>query len=287
MGSGASADMNTYRLGLYEKSMPQDLDWEKKLTAAKVNGFDWLEISIDESEYRLNRLWDNEEPERILSAEKKSGCPVRTMCLSGHRKYPLGSLDKTVRKKSLEIMERAIIFSAMTGIRMIQLAGYDVYYEKSSAETNKYFLEGLSKSCEIASRYGVMLGFETMETPFMDTVEKAMVYVKKINSPYLQLYPDVGNLTNASLLYHTSLCDDIEKGRGHIAAVHLKETMPGVYRNISFGNGHVDFYTVIKKMWEVGARQFTGEFWCKDKMDYSREIKNSADFLNGFLTQMH
>lgn len=29
------------------------------------------------------------------------------------------------------------------------------------------------------------LGFETMETPFMDTVEKAMHYVKLVDSPYL------------------------------------------------------------------------------------------------------
>jgi len=32
--------MSTYRLGLYEKSMPQNLEWEKKLTTAKENGFD-------------------------------------------------------------------------------------------------------------------------------------------------------------------------------------------------------------------------------------------------------
>ena len=44
------------------------------------------------------------------------------------------------------------------------------------------------------------LGFETMETPFMDTVEKSMEYVNKINSPYLGVYPDIGNLKNASLL---------------------------------------------------------------------------------------
>ena len=51
------------------------------------------------------------------------------MCLSGHRKYPLGSHDKEIQKKSLEIMKKAIDFAADLGIRIIQLAGYDVYYE--------------------------------------------------------------------------------------------------------------------------------------------------------------
>ena len=278
--------MGTYRLGLYEKSMPQHLEWEKKLITAKKNGFDWLEISIDESEARLNRLWDDKEPDRILAAEKNSGFPIRTMCLSGHRKYPMGSSDKAIRGKSMEIMERAITFSDQIGIRIIQLAGYDVYYEESTAETRKHFMEGLFRSCEMAAKYGIVLGFETMETAFMDTVEKAMAYVSMVNSPYLQLYPDAGNLTNASKAYQISLCEDVDKGKGHIAAVHLKESMPGIYRDMTFGTGHVDFNTVIKKAWNLGVRQFTGEFWYKGNGDYEKEIRKSAEFLRCRLVQM-
>ena len=42
-----------YRLGLYEKSMPSTLTWVEKLTIAKKSGFDYLEISIDESDANL------------------------------------------------------------------------------------------------------------------------------------------------------------------------------------------------------------------------------------------
>ena len=31
----------------------------------------------------------------------------------------------------------------------------------------------------------------------MNTVTKSMRYIDIINSPYLQIYPDIGNLTNA------------------------------------------------------------------------------------------
>ena len=44
----------------------------------------------------------------------------------------------------------------------------------------------------MAAKAGVMMGFETMETEFMNTVEKAMVYVNRVNSPYLNVYPDLG-----------------------------------------------------------------------------------------------
>ncbi len=35
-------------------------------------------------------------------------------------------------------------------------------------------------------------------------------------TPYLGVYPDVGNLTNAAKTYGTSVLDDLETGRGHL-----------------------------------------------------------------------
>lgn len=48
--------MKPYGLGLYEKALPDALTWEQKLMETHICGFDWLEISIDESEPRLDRL---------------------------------------------------------------------------------------------------------------------------------------------------------------------------------------------------------------------------------------
>lgn len=45
-----------YYLGLYEKSMPNTLSWEEKLEVVKEAGFDYLEMSIDETEEKLARL---------------------------------------------------------------------------------------------------------------------------------------------------------------------------------------------------------------------------------------
>ena len=98
----------------------------------------------------------------------------------------------------------------------------------------------------MAASCGVILAFETMETEFLNTVGKAMYYVEQIASPYLQVYPDLGNITNAACLYGHAVLDDIQSGRGHLAAMHLKETVPGKYRDIPFGTGHVDFTSAIK-----------------------------------------
>lgn len=223
--------MKNYYLGLYEKSMPNTLTLEEKLRQAKAAGFDFMEISIDETDAKLSRLdMTREERKALVDAMYQAGLPIKTMCLSGHRKYPLGSRDESVRARGLEIMEKAIQLACDLGLRIIQLAGYDVYYEEGGEDTRALFLENLKKSAEMAAAAGVTLAFETMETEFMNTVEKAMAYVKLVNSPYLKVYPDSGNLTNAAVAYHTRVSDDLETGRGSISAVHLKETKPGVFR---------------------------------------------------------
>jgi len=216
----------------------------------------------------------------IVELMFKCGVEIRTMCLSGHRKYPLGSMNYEIRKKGMDIMKRAIELADDLGIMIIQLAGYDVYYEEGNEQTRKYFEENLKKSVEMASSKGVILAFETMETEFMNTVEKAMEFVKLIDSPYLQIYPDCGNITNAAFKYGSNIIEDFSKGKGHIAAVHLKETVPGKFREIAFGTGHVNFEKIIKKSWELGVRKFTAEFWYTGNENWKDIIKSTKTFMD-------
>lgn len=272
--------MKKYQLGLYEKAMPSDWSWIEKLNAAKESGYDFLEISIDETDAKLSRLNNKEEITSIKQAMEVTGFPIRTMCLSGHRKYTLGSNDEKIVTRSLEIMEHAIDLADQLGIRIIQLAGYDVYYEAGSDETRARFEENLRKAVEMASKKSIVLGFETMETAFMDTVTKAMRYVEIVNSPYLQVYPDIGNLTNASKLYGHDVIDDIIRGKGHICAAHIKETVVGHYREIPFGTGHVDFHSCISICWKLGVRMFTAEFWYDKSTDAIEILKYNKKFVS-------
>jgi L-ribulose-5-phosphate 3-epimerase len=254
--------MKPYSIGLYEKAMPKSLNWEEKLTCARECGYDFVEISIDETDEKLERLlWDTDTRLELIKTMQKIGVPIRSMCLSGHRKYPFGASDEAVRARSMDIMEKAIQFADDLGIRIIQLAGYDVYYEESTEESRRLFEENLRKATLMAASKGVMLGFETMETEFMNTTQKAIFYASLIGNPYLGVYPDSGNLTNAAVTYGTSVLDDLETGRNHIFALHLKETVPGKFREIPFFTGHVDFPAVIEKAWSLGVRRFVTEMW--------------------------
>ncbi len=280
--------MEQYTIGLYEKSMPTSLTWEEKLVEAKKAGFDFIEISIDETDEKLKRLdMSDEHCLELVNLMAKVGIPIRTMCLSGHRKYPLGSHDKEIRKKGMEIMKKAIQLSEKLGIRIIQLAGYDVYYEEGDEETQAWFEKNLKEAVAMASSAGILMGFETMETDFMNTVKKAMYYVEKINSPYLGVYPDLGNITNATKQLKEDAVDDIQCGAGHLVAMHLKETKPGIFREVPFGTGHVDFVSGIKTAWNAGVRKFVTEFWYVGSPTWKDDLCSANHMMREILDQQY
>ena len=276
--------MKDYTIGLYEKAMPGTLSWREKMAAAGKAGYDFIEISIDETDEKLERLdMGRAERRKLVELMWETGLPIRTMCLSGHRKYPLGSESEAVRERGMQIMEKALILAGDLGIRIIQLAGYDLYYEQGNERTRALFLENLRKAADMAAARGILLGFETMETEFMNTVQKAMEIVRRMDSAYLNVYPDLGNITNAAADSGGNVQDDLETGQGRIIAMHLKETVPGKFREIPFGTGHVDFEKGIRKAWELGVRRYVTEFWYTGSPDWEQDLDYVARTMSAIL----
>lgn len=276
--------MKTYALGLYEKAMPAALSWKEKLEAAKKAGYDYVELSIDDSEEKIGRL-DMPKEERLALVETmyEVGIPIRTMCVSALTRYSMGNDKPDYVKKGMEILEKSIQFADDIGVRVVMIPGYDVYYEPSTLETKRLYLENLKKGAEMAEKAGVILGLETMENEFMNTVEKAMKYVTLCGSNYLKIYPDLGNMTNAAVQYQSDVLEDMELGRGNITSLHLKETLPGRYREVPYGTGHVNFEAAIEKAWEMGIRRYVTEFWYKGSEDWEADLRSAHDMMAGLL----
>ncbi len=256
-------------IGIYEKALPNAFAWEENFGAARLAGFDYMEIYLDESDERIKRLdWTDREIEDLRRLMAKEGIVFPTMCLSGHRKYPFGSKNPETRQKAMEIMEKAILLAVKLGVRCIQLAAYDVYYEPSDEETDALFIEGMRKAVRMAARAGVVLAMEIMDTPYMGTITRAMEYLKKIPSPYFKIYPDIGNLSN----FTENVPGELALGLGEIVALHVKETKPGVFRDLEFGEGAVDFAGIFQALHSLGYQgMFLLEMWADNSRSQTVE----------------
>ena len=237
--------MTTNALGIYEKALPQKLTWTEKFNLVHELGFNFLEFSIDESDERLARLdWSRKQREDFRQAMWQTNSRINTMMLSGHRRFPLGSADPAVRQKALEMMSKAIDLAVDLGIRNIQMAGYDVYYEPKTVQSREWFVEDLTRCVEMAAKKLVMLSIETMDDPFLNSLSKIAHIKKEIPSPWLQGYPDLGNI---SAWPENNVAEDLENNMDDVVAVHLKDTkrvtptFKGQFKNVPFGDGDVDF----------------------------------------------
>ena len=273
-----------YSIGLYEKAMPDSLSWKEKFLAAKEAGYDFVEISIDASEAKISRVYmSKEERLELVKLMYETGMPLHTMNMSSLTKYSLGNDKPEYVARGMEILKNAIELAGDLGVRIVMIPGYDVFYEPSDYETKKRYLENLKTAVKWAEKAGVVLAFETMENEFMNTVEKAMKYVTLVNSPYLKIYPDSGNLTNAAVNYKNDVIEDFELGRSHVVALHMKETLPGKFREIPYGTGHVDFDAFAEKAWDMGVRKFVTEFWYVGNPDWMEDLKSAHKMFEDIL----
>ncbi len=265
--------MSEPMIGIYEKALPALAHWPDRLAAAAEAGFDFVEIAVDDDPDRLARLdWTADRRRALRDAVETSGVRVHTLILSAHRRFPLGSASADGRLRAMELFDKAVDFAGDIGARVIQLAGYYVYYEEHTPQSRDWFLEGLQEGLARAASAGVMLGLETMDGKDVTSVAKAMEIVEIFNSPWLQVYPDVGNLAANGL----DVGAELALARGHLIGIHLKDARPGEYRRVPFGAGTVPFVEAFRALNEIGyAGNFLIEMW-NDGADDALEIITKA-----------
>lgn len=280
--------MVTNALGIYEKALPRGLSWEQTFDLVHELGYNFLEFSVDESDERLARLdWTEHDRALFRDAMWRTHSRINTMMLSGHRRFPLGSKDPEVREKALDMMRKAIDLAVDLGIRNIQLAGYDVYYEPKTLLSREYFVENLRKCVDMAAKKLVMLSIETMDDPFINSLDKVAYYKSQVRSPWLQAYPDVGNLTAWPT---NDVGREIESNIDNIVAVHLKDTKPvgetskGVFKRVPFGEGTVDFEACLRIFKRLGYQgSYTVEMWTDESPDPVAEVTRAKKMFDGLL----
>ena len=273
-------------IGIYEKALPKSITWKERINIVKECGYDFMEISIDETDERLARLeYSKEEIKEIRDYLLDTDVRIPSMCFSGHRRFPMGSMNKETRDKAMELMKKAIIFADRLGIRTIQLAGYDVYYEEGNEHTKKYFVENLKRSVKWAECMNVTLAIEIMDHKFINSITKYMEFSRIISSPYLKVYPDIGNL---SAWPENNMYKELELGikEKEIVAIHLKDTLkvteefPGKFKEVPFGEGCVDFVDSFKILKELDYNgPFLIEMWTEKSETPIEDVKNAKKWI--------
>lgn len=278
------------KLGINEKSLPDQMTWRDKLLTAKGQGFAFVELSIDETAERLERLdWSREQRFALVQDIYATGVPIDTMMLSGLRKFPLGSEDAAVYQQAYTMCKKAILLARDLGIRNIQIAGYDEYYGDKTVLTRENFIENLQRVVDFAAENQVMIAIETMDDPFINSIAKVQTIKQSIQSPWLQAYPDLGNI---SAWPENIPGQDLTAGMANIVGIHLKDalavtaTTPGQFKDVPFGTGDVNFLGLFKTLKRIGYNgTLTIEMWSEKDADALAQIETAHDFITKLLEE--
>ena len=248
--AGASAELKDgVCLGIYEKALRSgplavsgsrvDAEaWRVFLDQVPRAGFSFLDLSIDESPEREARLdWDAGQCRTVRRAAEAAGTFIGGICLSLHRRIGPGSADPDVRRRAREVMARGLQVCHDLGVPVIQLAGYYCYYEDPNPDAERWYAQLLADAVPTAARLGVVMGIENVDGDDVTSLTKAMEFVDAVDSPYLQLYPDLGNIAEQGLDPGVELA----AGEGHMVAMHAKDVRPGEPRRVEMGTGVVDW----------------------------------------------
>jgi L-ribulose-5-phosphate 3-epimerase UlaE len=124
-----------------------------------------------------------------------------------------------------------------------------------------------------AGQAGVMLGLENLDTPFVESLSKALEIIQEIDSPWLQLYPDIGNLAAAGY----SPPEELKLAQKRVLGIHVKDALPKIIRGVPFGKGIVPFRETFRMLAEIGFWGLLGvEIW-GDRHSDDNPIASAAE----------
>ena len=262
--------------GLYEKSVCTNWSWEDKFSLTKEAGYDYFEIAIDATPAKLDRLTNRDEQRRIRRASEKKDMPLYTFAFTANRFFPLGSENSEIRSKGVELLKSAVDFASYIGAKTVQIAAYDEYEKPRNMLTEGYFMQSLEDCVNHAAIRGVIISLETMDSDFIDTTRKAMKYVRAIDSAFLAVGVDPGNIT---AMGHDPV-KDIPIGGKRIVEVEFKDVRPGQVRNVFFGEGIVDFDACFQMLHDIGYQGFlAAEMWANDDPANHPKIFKAYEFI--------
>lgn len=143
----------------------------------------------------------------------------------------------------------------------------------------------MRKACDWVEEAQVVLAIEIMDDPFINSIEKYLAIEKEIDSPFLFVYPDIGNVS----AWHNDIYSEFYLGHHAIAALHLKDTYAvtesskGQFRDVPFGQGCVKWEEAFDILKETNYNgPFLIEMWsenCETVEETRAAIQEAQAFL--------
>ena len=205
---------------------PGDVPLDERLRLAAQAGCDGVEINVEgEGEPGLHA--SDKELDELKRRAAEHGLEIPSIHCGLHWKYTLTDPDPGVRRKGIEVLERALEIGAALGARLLLvvpgLVNQDVPYD----EAYQRALDGVRTLAAKAAAVGVALGVENVWNKLLLSPLEMRRFILETESEWVGAYFDVGNILAYGYPHHW-----IKVLGDQIKAIHVKDyrlDVPGIW----------------------------------------------------------
>jgi len=211
--------------------------FENIFTVAKELGFDGIEYCIG-GDYADSLLWQADGPEKLKAMADKDGVEVASLSPGVFASLHPAAEDSEKRAEGIKIMTHVIEICPRMDTKAILAPMFPADFNEWPDATWQMLIDGLKPLAEITEKHEVVLALETM----FNADQMGMV-VDKIDSPYVKVYYDTGNLHNRGY----DVPAELRQLGDRIGMIHAKDT-----DGQALGDGKVDFKGVRDAIHDIG-----------------------------------
>jgi len=244
------------KAGINIWSFPGNLSLNEVFKTAKDAGFEGVEIALNETG-ELSLESTEKDILRIKQMAYDNGISLYSLATSLFCAYPFTSNDKAIRNKGKDMTRRQLEVAKLLGCDTIltipgsvdivfcpgfEVIDYDVAYDRA--------LEAMRELKEDAEKYKVTIGVENIWNKFLVSPLEMRDFIDKIDSNYVKVYFDVGNVLLFGYPQHW-----IKILGNRICKIHIKDFRCSVGNLNGFVDllaGDVPFPEIMKALRSVG-----------------------------------
>ncbi|MFY9427313.1 MAG: sugar phosphate isomerase/epimerase family protein [Caldicoprobacterales bacterium] len=236
------------------------LSSKEYISMAKDAGYEGIEFALDETGI-ISLESSDEEIKEIRRMAEGEGLETPSLASGLYWKYPLTSSDEKIRQKAKDIVKKQLDAAALLGADTIlvvpglvgadfipggEVVEYDVAYDRS--------LEALTELKEYAEKVKVNIGVENVWNKFLLSPLEMRDFVDKIDSPYVGVYFDVGNVLYSGYPEHW-----VKILGSRIKKVHFKDfkvSVGNISGFVDLLSGDVNYPAVVEELKKVGYEDY-------------------------------
>lgn len=174
--------------------------------------------------------------------------------LDPRRKHEPNLLSDTGRELRIDLLRRAIEIASELGAEAVSLWSGAAPPGLASEVAWRRLVEGCAEVVEAADQHGVILGFEPEPGHLVDRLELFDELAGALGDPErFGLTLDVGHC----LCQGESPVDAILERGDRLVNLHIEDMRWGVHEHLDFGEGEMDFPSVLGALSRIGYRGLT------------------------------